>query len=71
MTDAKCVILNNYVAVLSTAFKCSISVGLASLVVYARCFVLEIAGSNPTPASFSFQLLFNFFSIFFLNFSYN
>ena len=33
--------------------------------------MFAVAGSNPTPASFSFQLLFNFFSIFFLNFSYN
>ena len=60
MTVAKCITLNNYVAV----FKCGISVGLVSLVVYARCFVLEVAGSNPTPASFSFQLLFNFFYFF-------
>ena len=44
---------------------------LASTYIYL-CFVLEVAGSNPTPASFSFQLLFNSFSIFFfLNFSYN
>ena len=56
--------LNKYRS--STVFKCSIPVGLVSLVVYARCSVLEVAGSNPTPASFSFQLLFNFFSIFFL-----
>ena len=33
--------------------------------------MLEVAGSNPTPASFSCQLLLNFFSIFFLNFSCN
>ena len=67
MTVAKMYNFKQLRSSLSTVFKCSISVGLVSLVVYARCFVLEVAGSNPTPASFSFQ----FFSIFFLNFFYN
>ena len=56
---------------LSTVFKGLISVGPVSLVVYARCFVLEVAGSNPAPTLSLFNFFLIFFLFFFLNFSYN
>ena len=56
MTVGKCIILDYYVAVfVNVRFWVGSS---AHAVVYARSFVLEAAGSNPTLASFLFFRLF-------------